>query len=278
MDNENPLMEQLQIKEEKLILMGIHDRMKEIGLTEEQFDKLAESFSPEAQEGFRKNQDVGRALRENFKTFSDEEMRAHGNEQVSLMQKEIQAQKRDAPQSERGNTKIPIFPKKKTHKTLHSKLISISGLWFPAGVSSPRKLLHSVTPHTRGEGCVDRVARPCTMISRRPSEAAKSGSMTRVMGHEPPAVGTRYIASVGLHEAIVELRRDGWHRGIFNDEKRNWEVPPSWVESAQHGREYCENHLQNLQERALKLDWKQVGGLHQGKDRDEVAKPSKTTA
>ena len=51
-----------------------------------------------------------------------------------------------------------------------------------------------------------------------------------VMGDEPTAIGTRYIASVGLHEAIVELRRDGWHRGVFNDETRNWEVPPSWVE------------------------------------------------
>ncbi len=95
---------------------------------------------------------------------------------------------------------------------------------------------------------------------------------------EPTTIGTRYIASVGRHEAIVELRRDGWHKGIFNDDTRNWEVPPSCVQSAQEGRDYCENRLEDLQERALQLDWKQVGGLHQGKDRDEVVKPSKTTA
>ena len=95
---------------------------------------------------------------------------------------------------------------------------------------------------------------------------------------EPTIIGTRYIASVGRHEAIVELRKDGWHRGIFNDDTRNWEVPPSCVQSAQAGKDYCENHLQNPQEPARKLNWKQVGGLHQGKDRDEVVKPSKTPA
>ena len=83
--------------------------------------------------------------------------------------------------------------------------------------------------------------------------------MAMVMGDEPTAIGTQYIASVGLHEAIVELRRDGWHKGVFNDETRNWEVPPSWVESAQHGREYCENQIQDLHRRALNFDWKQVG-------------------
>ncbi len=95
---------------------------------------------------------------------------------------------------------------------------------------------------------------------------------------EPTIIGTRYIASVGRHEAIVELRKDGWHRGIFNDDTRSWEVPPSGVESAQEGRDYCENHLQNLQERVLEFGWKQVGGLRRGQDRDDVAKPGKKTA
>ncbi len=94
-----------------------------------------------------------------------------------------------------------------------------------------------------------------------------------LMRDEPTTIGTRYIASVGRYEAIVELRRDGWHKGIFNDDTRRWEVPPSGVESAQEGRDYCENHLQDLQDRAVKLDWRQVGGLHHGQNRDEVAKP-----
>ena len=98
------------------------------------------------------------------------------------------------------------------------------------------------------------------------------------MGDESATIGTRYIASVGRFEAIVELRRDGWHKGIFNDDTRSWEVPPSGVESAQEGRDYCENHLQNLQERALELDWKQVGRRRRGQDRDDVAKPGKKTA
>ena len=97
------------------------------------------------------------------------------------------------------------------------------------------------------------------------------------MRDEPTTIGTRYIASVGRYEAIVELRRDGWHRGIFNDDTRNWEVPPRRVRSAQEGREYCDNRLENPQAGALKLDWKQVGGLHRSQDRDEVAKPGKKT-
>ena len=83
------------------------------------------------------------------------------------------------------------------------------------------------------------------------------------MRDESTTIGTRYIASLGQYEAIVELRRNGWHRGIFNDDTRNWEVPPSCVQTAQEGRDYCENHLQNRQERALKFDWKQVGGTQQ---------------
>ena len=95
---------------------------------------------------------------------------------------------------------------------------------------------------------------------------------------KPTTIGTRYVASMGQHEAIVELRRDGWYRGICNDDTRNWEVPPSCVQSAQAGREYCENRLQDPQEHARKLAWKQVGGLHESKGRDEVVKPGKKTA
>ncbi len=98
------------------------------------------------------------------------------------------------------------------------------------------------------------------------------------MRDESTTIGTRYIASVGRHEAIVELRRDGWYRGVFNDDTRNWEVPPRCVGSAKEGRDYCANYLENLQERALKLDWKQVGGHHRGQDREEGAKPGKKTA
>ena len=98
------------------------------------------------------------------------------------------------------------------------------------------------------------------------------------MRDESTTIGTRYLASVGRYEAIVELRRDGWHRGIFNDDTRRWQVAPSRVGSAQEGRDYCENYLENLQERALKLDWKQVGGLRRGQDREEAAKPGKKTA
>ena len=46
-----------------------------------------------------------------------------------------------------------------------------------------------------------------TAVQMTNVEAAKSGSMTMVMGDEPTAVGTGHIASVGLHEAIVELKR-----------------------------------------------------------------------
>lgn len=98
------------------------------------------------------------------------------------------------------------------------------------------------------------------------------------MKDEPATIGTRYIASVGRQEAIVELRRDGWYKGIFNDDTRNWEVQPSRVESAQEGRDYCENRLENPQAGALKLDWKQVGGLHRSQDRDGAAKPGKKSA
>ena len=98
------------------------------------------------------------------------------------------------------------------------------------------------------------------------------------MRDESTTIGTRYIASVGRYEAIVELRRDGWYRGVFNDDTRNWQVAPRRVGSAQAGRDYCENHLENLQELALKLDWKQVGGLRRTQDRDEGAKPQKKTA
>lgn len=112
-----------------------------------------------------------------------------------------------------------------------------------------------------------------------------SGSETRrcpnglvFMKDELVTIGTRYIASVGRHEAIVELRRDGWYRGIFNDDTRHWEVQPSHVGSAQEGRDYCESHLEGLKERALKLDWKQVGGFRRGQHRDEAAKPGNKTA
>ena len=98
------------------------------------------------------------------------------------------------------------------------------------------------------------------------------------MTDEPTTIGTRYIASVGCYEAIVELRRDGWHKGIFNDDGRSWEVPPSGVESAQEGRDYCENHLRDLQGRLVKLEWKQVGGRHHSQDSDEMTKPGKRTA
>jgi hypothetical protein len=91
-------------------------------------------------------------------------------------------------------------------------------------------------------------------------------------------MGTRFIASVGRYEAIVELRQDGWHRGIFDDDTRCWVVPPSRTASAQEGQDYCENHLENLEERVLKLDWKQVGGLRRDQDEDKVAKRGKKTA
>jgi len=78
------------------------------------------------------------------------------------------------------------------------------------------------------------------------------------MSDEPPTIGTRYIASVEPYEAIVELREDGWYRGIFNDDRRGWEIAPGPVETARRGREYCENHLAGLDGRLMKLHWRQV--------------------
>ena len=98
------------------------------------------------------------------------------------------------------------------------------------------------------------------------------------MRDESTTIGTRYIASAGQYEAIVELRRNGWHRGIFNDDTRNWEVAPSRVGSAEEGRDYCENRLDSLLEPRLKLDWKPVGGLHRGQGRERVTKSGKKTA
>ena len=80
------------------------------------------------------------------------------------------------------------------------------------------------------------------------------------MHDEPTSIGTRFIASIGSHEAIVELREDGWHKGIYDDDARAWEVPPSHAGSARAGKDYCENHLQGLAGSALRLTWRQVGG------------------
>lgn len=57
------------------------------------------------------------------------------------------------------------------------------------------------------------------------------------MSNEQPTIGTRYIASVEPYEAIVELRKHGCYKGIFDDDSRGWEVAPSSVESAESGRE-----------------------------------------
>ena len=79
------------------------------------------------------------------------------------------------------------------------------------------------------------------------------------MSDEPATFGTRYIASAQPYEAIVELREDGWYRGVFNDDRRGWEIAPSPVETAEGGREDCENYLAVLDGRSTELRWRKVG-------------------
>ncbi len=79
------------------------------------------------------------------------------------------------------------------------------------------------------------------------------------MNDDSTTIGTRYIASAEPYQAIVELRKDGWYKGIFDDDRRGWEIAPSRVETAQAGREYCENYVAGLDGRSTKLNWKQVG-------------------
>lgn len=97
---ENPRVEGFLDGHEVLILMAIHDRLRDIGITESQFEKMKEAFSERAVETFEDNRITGQAIAETFKHMSPEEHEQMEKDTEERNRRVIAENNRERPRDE----------------------------------------------------------------------------------------------------------------------------------------------------------------------------------
>jgi hypothetical protein len=114
LSNENPYVQEFMNDLTVLDLQVIHGHRDEIGLSDEQFEKLLAIFEPDVQSEFRRKTANLHALKgiytEARKQFSLAELEEHSDESLSEMKRETELQEQNIPHEP---TKLSPFPKKK---------------------------------------------------------------------------------------------------------------------------------------------------------------------
>jgi hypothetical protein len=109
---ENPHVREFMDKETKYILVKIFEERADIGLSDEQFNRLLARFDENVQDGVRQFIASTEAVGALFKRFSPAELKEHSEEYLAAMQKEIELQERNVPHK---RVKLPPpFPQKKS--------------------------------------------------------------------------------------------------------------------------------------------------------------------
>ena len=113
LSHENPYVQEFMNDLTVLDLQVIHGHRKEIGLSDEQFEKLVAIFEPGIQSEFRKKtanlQTLKGVYREAQNHFSPIEWTEHRDESLATMKKETELQELNVPHEP---AKLSPFPKK----------------------------------------------------------------------------------------------------------------------------------------------------------------------
>jgi len=109
--HENPHAREFMDDTTKYDLVKIYDCRKEIGLSDEQFDKLLSVFDEGIQKRVRTFIADGRAAKAFYKLFSPAELEEHSEEALAAMQNETELQERNIPHE---RVKLSLFPRKKS--------------------------------------------------------------------------------------------------------------------------------------------------------------------
>jgi hypothetical protein len=95
-------------------LERIHEHRKDIGLSDQQFEKLLAIFEQDVQDAFHKSIADGEAVADLYKKadrhFSPGEIQEHSDESLAAMKREIELQEQNLPHEP---VKLSFFPKKK---------------------------------------------------------------------------------------------------------------------------------------------------------------------
>lgn len=105
--HENQFLQDFVENETLITLSTIHDRMEEIGLSEEQFRKLVSPFGKTLHKRLLEQIGAGKMVEELFRGFTPKEMAQHEREQVETMKEEIGLQEKNIPHTPQ---KPSLFP------------------------------------------------------------------------------------------------------------------------------------------------------------------------
>lgn len=107
--HENRLLQDFIDEETLITLSSIYEHRDEIGLSEDQFEKLLRIFGDEVREKFHEEIETGEILKEMYRQFTPEEIEQHRKESLDTMKKEIDLQEQNIPHA---SLKPSLFPKK----------------------------------------------------------------------------------------------------------------------------------------------------------------------
>ncbi len=114
LSNENPYVQEFMNGMTVFDLERIYEHRRDIGLSEEQFEKLLGIFGQYVQDAFRKSLADGEAMRHVYKEadklFPAAEMQEHSDESLEAMKRESELQEQNLPHEP---AKLSFFPKKK---------------------------------------------------------------------------------------------------------------------------------------------------------------------
>jgi len=111
--DENPHVREFMDETTKYDLVKIYDCRKEIGLSDEQYDKLLSVFDEHMQKSVRAFIADGRAAKALYKLFSPAELKEHSEEALAAMQKETELQAQNIPHE---RVKLSLFPRSKSRE------------------------------------------------------------------------------------------------------------------------------------------------------------------
>ena len=112
--NENPYVREFMNDITVFDLERIYEHKKDIGLSEEQFEKLVTIFGQHVQDAFRNSIAEGDVMRQIYREtdnlFLPAEMQEHSDESLAAMKRETELQEQNLPHE---SVKLSFFPKRK---------------------------------------------------------------------------------------------------------------------------------------------------------------------
>jgi hypothetical protein len=108
--DENPHVQEFRADTTKYDLLRIRERRKEIGLSDEQFNRLLSIFDEDIQKNVHTFIAQSGAVKTLYKRFSPAKLKEHSDEVTAEMKREIELQEQNIPHE---RVKLSPFPRKK---------------------------------------------------------------------------------------------------------------------------------------------------------------------